>query len=338
MCVPRYRRCQLTSLCVVLILAAADDIDSRSISEQKQATIEHWEKRFSSPDTQLYPTPPQKSPDVTPAKQAPTVAYADVIKSTDYSSDRKSALLDHESAIEREIRLAQEREAELKTQRAVLAREFETNNNNERELKVDTDYRETENRYKTVKTNNSTMPIHKLPNLTSPTQTQQQVHMTRAPVVSSSTPVKQQQVHVTQTEQEMTEVDRDALKRESIIEREIREQLAREEELRRQAEAKITSQHGNKVRDKFSWIKSCLVFLMTMCIRRMHLYLVGYVVHALFHEICMHVLFISISRSNFAAFVAMQVTSVTSDMFIGLSTDCSTRQIPYNQPSRGGMG
>ena len=107
-----------------------------------------------------------------------------MIKSTDYSSDRKSALLDHESAIEREIRLAQEREAELKTQRAVLAREFETNNNNERELKVDTDYRETENRYKTVKTNNNTMPIHKLPNLTSPTQTQQQVHMTRAPVVS----------------------------------------------------------------------------------------------------------------------------------------------------------
>ena len=109
--------------------------------------------------------------------------------------------------------------------------------------------------------------------------------MTRAPVVSGSAPVKQQQqqVHVTQTEQEMTEVDRDALKRESIIEREIREQLAREEELRRQAEAKMASQHGNKVRDKFSLIKSCLVFLMTMCIRRVPLYLVGYVVHVLFH-------------------------------------------------------
>ena len=165
-----------------------------------------------------------------------------VIKGTDYSEISKSR--DHESAIEREIRLAQEREAELKRERgARLASvsgsggDHVHHNENERELKVDTDRIQSENPQKTATT---TMPIHKVPVL-SPTA---QVPINAAaPAVESASRGGQQQ-RPPQTYREMTEADRDTMKKESIIEREIREQLAREEEMKRKGGQMEIQQHS----------------------------------------------------------------------------------------------
>ena len=207
----------------------AADIDARSLTDNKQTTIRQWEDKFASPDTQLYPKSPTPK---TPTHKIPEPQIVSpVIKGTDYSEITKSR--DHESAIEREIRLAQEREAELKRERARLAAQV---HENERELKVDTDKLQSENPQK------ATMPIHKVPVL-SPTRASVNA-APLSPVAPAMEPSRGQRPP--QTYQEMTEADRDTLKKESIIEREIREQLAREEEMRRRG--KIEAQQHSKVR------------------------------------------------------------------------------------------
>lgn len=205
------------------------DVDSRSISEQKEATIELWERKFSAPDTQLYPTPVTAP---VPAYSPSPVEYQRHSDDSDTSSDVET-VPENESTIEREIRLEQEREKELKRQRRRLVKEH---NALHREVKVDTDSRETETTHK----QSINMPIYKLHTATSPVNT---------PTANKSSPPQPlASQRWPQTYQQMTEVDRDSLKRESIIEREIRQQLEREEELRAQDVTKTAIQHRpNKV-------------------------------------------------------------------------------------------
>lgn len=122
--------------------------------------------------------------------------------------DNNNTLPPHESAIEKEIRLQRERELELKRER------------------------ESRGLIPTTPTpkapTQSTMPIYKVPQ---PVRVHRGDTKTQPPVGKSN-----------QMYKELTEVDRDSemLKRESIIEREIREQQEREEALRHSA-------HVNKV-------------------------------------------------------------------------------------------
>lgn len=146
---------------------------------------------------------------------------------------------DHESAIEREIRLAQEREEELRREKDIRMQELSLSGKEQN---------------KTVNSNRSTpitgtnMPIHKVP--VSPSSSSAKVN-----VVSNVTVVTEHPKYTVKTPREMlspqsyrelTEVDRDSVpKQESIIEKEIREQMKREETLRLQGS--LIHNNPNKV-------------------------------------------------------------------------------------------
>ena len=236
------------------------EIDSSSINEQRRALIEHWEDKIAADATvKLAQAPPQQQQQLAPPLPSTPVPGTHPPSLTDFTSqppvdDVDSDVIEeevnpNESEIEREIRLVRQREEELRKERARAAQEYNSNrkssSHSQQAISIDTKLNPV-----TSPQTVSSMPIRKLPTLTSP------AGVTKPPAPATKQHTSQDRAQA-QTFQEMTEVDRDALKRESIIEREIREQMAREDEIRQVRTHPVTSSLNNNNHSKSKKQVSC---------------------------------------------------------------------------------
>ena len=258
-------------VCFCLYLFPAD-IDSRSIRDQEK-TKRQWEERLSSGDDHqvfLDETGPPLHVDVKTASEQEEESIANLNhtkqqweqkaeehrRSQEFSphSPHSPSPLNnniyksepqYESAIDREIRLAQEREKELKLE-------------HQRARKQSEEYiAQRAKAAEKVKTE-AAMPIHKVPQPVSSAPTH---HVPRQPT-TSVTP--QQDLRVSKDSassdgspkpsfNDMTEADRDQMsKNESIIDKEIREQRERDEMLLKEGIIKVHSSLPNKVKNTCS--------------------------------------------------------------------------------------
>ena len=262
-----------------MFFVISDEIDSRSISDQEKIK-KHWEEQLASPDARLFPSQPEtkqkkhfrQEDDGDFISNVDSDSIADLsatrrrweIKVAEYEKDKPvtspppepqkptEADLAYESNIDKEIRLAIEREKKLREEQRI--RTYGIN----RHLSDKNKYNEEE---KVVEVEKE-MPIHKIPQI--PPQVK--------PVVNKA---PSDEFYEKQTYNEMTEADRGAPQvmtyheevrytqddevdgydqqeappgGESIIEREIREQMEREEKYRRESSSLMSPKYVNKVR------------------------------------------------------------------------------------------